>query len=279
MRVLLDTNIIIHREAGRGNNPDIGILFNWLDKIRATKCIHPITVEELNKHGNPDIVKTMGIKVANYDTLKTQAPFSGEVKQVSDKVDKGDNDINDSRILAEVYAGRVDLLISEDRKIHYKAELLNISEKVFKIDTFLEKITAEHPELVDYKVLSVKKQFFGEVDLANNFFDSFREDYQGFDKWFNKKADEISYVCYQNDVLSAFLFVKVEDVDENYGDIIPVFTKKRRLKIGTLKVTTNGYKIGERFLKIIFDNAHVQKVNEIYVCPSGKLKRRYWFEG
>src|SRR6185369_15365819 len=104
-------------------------------------------------------------------------------------------------------------------------------------------------ELVDYKILAVKKAYFGEVNLADSFFDSFREDYAEFDKWFSKKSDEISYVCYQNDILSAFLFVKVEDTEENYSDIIPSFGKKRRLKIGTFKVTSNGYKIGERFLK------------------------------
>lgn len=37
------------------------------------------------------------------------------------------------------------------------------------------------------------------------------------------------------------------------------------MKIGTLKVTGNGYKIGERFLKTIFDNAIQYKVEEIYV--------------
>ena len=207
----------------------------------------------------------MGIKVANYTALKTQAPFEGELKRISDLVDKNINDITDSKILGEVFAGRVDFLISEDKNIHTKARLLNISEKVYKIDTFLEKVTAEYPDLVDYKVLAVKKQYFGEVNLADTFFDSFRDDYNGFDNWFNKKSDEISYVCYQNSTLSAFLFLKVEDENENYSDIIPVFTKKRRLKIGTFKVTGNGYKIGERFLKIIFDNALKQRVKEIYV--------------
>lgn len=266
MRILLDTNIIIHREAGKVSNPDIGVLFNWLDKLKANKCIHPLTVEELKKHLDPTVVKTMGIKIGNYNVLKTQAPFDGAVKDISDKIDRNDNDISDSRILNEVYAGRVDFLISEDKKIHEKAQLLNISEKVYKIDTFLEKVTVENPELVDYKVLAVKKQYFGETNLDDTFFDSFRSDYKGFDKWFNKKADEIAYVCYQNDILSAFLFVKVEEEgSESYADITPVFTNKRRLKIGTFKVTSNGYKIGERFLKIIFDNAHLQRVNEIYV--------------
>lgn len=166
--------------------------------------------------------------------------------------------------------GRVDYLITEDKKIHYKAQLLNITECVFKIDTFLEKVNTENPELVEYKVLAVKKQFFGEVDLADSFFDSFREDYEGFDSWFKKKSDEISYVCYQNDTLSAFLFVKTEDENESYSDITPAFTKKRRLKIRTFKVTSNGFKIGEGFLKIIFDNALIKNVDEIYVTIFNK---------
>lgn len=209
----------------------------------------------------------MNIKIGNYHLLKTQAPFEGTISEVSAKVDTNDNDRSDSKILNEVYSGRVDILISEDRKIHTKAILLNISEKVFKIDAFLEKTTAENPSLVDYKILAVKKLYFGEVNLSDPFFDSFREDYQypPFNDWFNKKSDEIAYVCFQNDILSAFLFIKVEDENENYSDIFPSFTKRRRLKIGTFKVTSNGYKIGERFLKIIFDNALKQKVSEIYV--------------
>lgn len=265
MRVLLDTNIIIHREAQSIRNPDIGILFHWLDKLRFEKCVHPLTIAELQKHTDPDAVRTMGIKATNYSILKTLIPFEGPVRALSNQVDQNENDINDSMILAEVYAKRVDFLISEDKKIHYKAKLLNIGEWVFKIDTFLEKVTAENPTLVDYKVLAVKKQYFGEINLNDPFFNSFREDYAGFDDWFRKKSDEIAYVCYQKDILSAFLFLKVEDHYENYSDINPIFTKKRRLKIGTFKVTSNGFKIGERFLKIIFDNAFAQKVTEIYV--------------
>lgn len=270
MRVLLDTNIVIHREAQKIRNPDIGILFNWLDRLKAEKCVHPLTLEELQRHLDPQTVTTMGVKVANYTTLKTHAPFDGEVKRVSDAIDKDVNDITDSKLLVEVYAGRIDFLISEDKKIHQKAQLLNISEKVFKIDTFLEKVTAENPDLVDYKVLAVKKQYFGEVNLADSFFDSFREDYHGFDEWFQRKSDEISYICYQNDVLSAFLYVKAEDQNEPYTDITPIFPKKRRLKIGTFKVTSNGFKLGERFLKIIFDNAFIQRVDEIYVTIFNK---------
>ena len=61
------------------------------------------------------------------------------------------------------------------------------------------------------------------------------------------------------------MYIKTEDENENYFDIVPIFKPKKRLKIGTFKVTSNGFKIGERFLKIIFDNAIKAKVDEIYV--------------
>jgi hypothetical protein len=37
------------------------------------------------------------------------------------------------------------------------------------------------------------------------------------------------------------------------------------LKIGTFKVINNGFRLGERFLKVIFDNALINRVEEIYV--------------
>jgi hypothetical protein len=200
-----------------------------------------------------------------YSLIKNVAPLDEAVKEVGSKIDTTPNDENDTIILNEVYCDRVDILISEDKKIHTKANVLGISNRVFKIEQFLEKVTAENPDLVDYKVLAVKKVDFAQVELKDAFFDSFREDYKGFDKWYNKKADEIAYACYQSNVLSAFLYVKVEDENENYSDINPAFQRKKRLKIGTFKVTSNGFKIGERFLKIIFDNAFQYKVDEIYV--------------
>jgi hypothetical protein len=41
--------------------------------------------------------------------------------------------------------------------------------------------------------------------------------------------------------------------------------QKKRLKTATFKVISNGVRLGERFLKIIFDNALANKVDEIYV--------------
>lgn len=267
MKVLLDTNIIIHREAGKIVNQDIGILFNWLDKLHYTKCVHPLTVDELGRHKDTDTVKSMQIKLTNYQILQTVAPLHETVRQVSLSIDTVENDLDDTKLLNEVFCDRVDILISEDKKIHTKAAVLKISDKVFRINTFLEKVTAENPDFVNYKVLAVKREYFGSINLADDFFDSFRADYKGFDKWYNGKAghNEKAYVCYERDTIKAFLFIKVEDENENYDNIEPIFSRKKRLKIGTFKVSSNGLRIGERFLKIIFDNARLYKTEEIYV--------------
>ncbi|MHB8085742.1 MAG: PIN domain-containing protein [Dehalococcoidia bacterium] len=265
MKILLDTNIVIHREASTVVNEDIGVLFKWLDNLQHTKCIHSITVEEIEKHQDPKVRKSFEIKLGNYNVLKTRAPMSEAVRTVMEPLDKNQNDLNDTIIINELYCQRVDALITEDKQLLNKASLLGIADRVFTIDAFLEKVTSENPELADYKVLSVQKSLFGNLDLSDDFFASFKEDYPGYEKWFNKKADETVYVCLSEGKPIALLYLKVEGKNEDYTAIDPILLPKRRLKIGSFKVTLNGFRLGERFLKIVFDNVLRLNVDEVYV--------------
>jgi hypothetical protein len=264
-RTLLDTNILIHREARTVVRDDIGTLFRWLEELKYERLVHPDSVNEVKKHGDPEVVRTLERKLESYKTLKTKAADTPEISKLRGE-DRNENDKVDTSMLAEVAADRVDILITEDRGIHGKAARLGLAGRVFTIDAFLEKVTAENPTLVDYKVLSVKKVLFGDVNLQDSFFDSFRTDYPGFDKWFNRKADETAYVCTSEaGEMVAFLYLKREGADEDYSDIEPPFKHAQRMKIGTFKVISNGYKLGERFLKIVFDNALRYNVSAIYV--------------
>ena len=74
MKALLDTNIIIHREASKVINEDIGILFRWLDNLHYKKCIHPVTVAEIEKYKNDATVKTFQIKLENYNVRGLPPP-------------------------------------------------------------------------------------------------------------------------------------------------------------------------------------------------------------
>lgn len=276
MRVLLDTNIVIHREAERVIVEEIGILFNWLDRLRYDKYLHPVTVQEINKVKNKDTRHTFNIKLDSYVTLKVPATLHPDVIKVCTPLDKNQNDANDTLLINEVYNDRVDILITEDKKIKKKAELLNIADKVFNIDSFLAKVIAENPDLSDYKTLSVKKEYFGNISLEDRFFDSLKEDYPGFEQWFNKKSQETAYICQSSEGVSAFLYLKVEDEQEPYPEIAPTFSRKKRLKVGTFKAALNRHLLGERLVKIIFDNAISYQVDEIYVTILDTRTEQRW---
>lgn len=266
MRALLDTNIVIHRENVKATNLSIGQLFHWLDVLHYEKIIHPYTVNELRKYSSEQIQALYDAKLAAYTQMKSVAIQSSDFKKLLDDTPKTDNDIIDNQLLFELYCGRADIIITEDRKMRIKAQKLGIADKVFTINAFITKATAENPDLIEYKFLSVRKEVFGKIDVKNAFFDTFREAYPGFEKWFSKKCDEEAYVS-RNDrgEILGFLYLKTEDENENYNDISPAFKPMRRLKVGTFKVEASGFRLGERFIKIIFDNAIERHLQEIYV--------------
>ncbi len=265
MKALLDTNILIHREAATVRNENVGPLFKWLDQLNYEKVIHPISVDEIQNHDDERVRTSFRIKLASYQVIGKVSPIHASIQELIDNKDQKVNSRNDSLILNELVVGRVDVLITEDRGIHRKARDLNFGQYVFTIDDFLEKVASENPALAAYKNLTVEKRKFGDVDLASSFFDSFRLDYPGFDKWFIQNSDKDVYVSYLDDQLAAFLYLKPEGPTENYSDVTPPLKTGRHLKIGTFKVELNGYKLGERFLKIVFDNAIIQNVDDVYV--------------
>lgn len=263
-KILLDTNVIIYRETDRILNKNTPDLFNWLDKLHYDKYIHPITKEEISNYGNTTLRDTILTKLSAYNCLSTLAPLDLRIEELLSN-DKDINSQNDTKILNELLCGRVDFFITQDKGIYKKAKLLGISGKVYSIESFSAQMLLENPGLIDYSILSVRKKKIGSLDFKSNFFDSLRDSYEGFDEWLNKKAEDDAYVCYLQDDLKAFLYLKKEGPDEVYSDITPQFSPKRRLKIGTFKVSMNGLKLGERFLKIALENAILMKVEEIYV--------------
>lgn len=266
MRVLLDTNIIIYRENKRMINYSIGHLFRWLDKLKCDKLIHPLTKREIAEYQYADPAEAMTLKLDAYQDLKTQAPIAEPVAAIAAKTDKNENDRVDTALLNEVYQGRVDLLITEDKRLRRKAELLGLGHKVLSINAFLTVATSENPDLIEYKALAVQKVTIGTLDVHNEFFDSLRNTYDGFDAWFSRKCDEDAYIC-RDDTgqILGFLYLKTENAEENYADISPHFQPKKRLKVGTFKVVATGFRLGERFIKIILDNAIERNVDEVYV--------------
>lgn len=267
-RVLLDTNIIIHREGYKNVTFEVMNLYKWLDILNSKKLVHPVTKNEIQKYNDVNVKKDICIKLDSYEELIPRVIQDDYFSSVCSKFSQDQNSLNDNQILYQVYDGLADILITNDIKILKKAVILGIKNQVFSVDEYLKNVETLFPKKIDYKMLSVKKEEFGHINLDDEFFDTLKEDYPGFENWFNSKNKEEAYVFKQNDKVHGFLYVKTEFEDEkDYLKIKPILTKKKRLKVGTFKIDDKlkGFRLSERFIKIIFDNALKNNVKEIYV--------------
>jgi L-amino acid N-acyltransferase YncA len=131
--------------------------------------------------------------------------------------------------------------------------------------------------------MNLSREKFKFINLADSFFDSLKLDYKEFSEWFAKKSEDFAYV-FKNEhgSIEGFLYLKREN--GALEDVIPPLASADRIKVGTFKINAHGTKLGERFIKKIFDHVISEEVNEIYVtvfekhAPLISLFERYGFE-
>lgn len=119
---------------------------------------------------------------------------------------------------------------------------------------------------------NIRYKFFSEIDVKDSFFDSLKQDYQGFDNWYNKKVSqgEKAYILYEKDNLVCFLYLKEENPVDNTGITPPLDSAKAWIKVGTFKVIPHRTKLGERLIKRIFDFAISKDIFNLYVTTFSK---------
>lgn len=108
---------------------------------------------------------------------------------------------------------------------------------------------------------------FSSIDLNDTFFDSLKNDYDGFEDWYKRKANKKEPVFVQYDEenhLQGFLYLK-DETNEIDKSIKPPMLPKKRLKVGTFKIDAHNTRLGERFIKKIMDKGIYEGYEEAYV--------------
>ncbi len=134
MRILLDTNIFIYREADHIISEDLQQLLSVLNKVKAELLIHPLSLEEIRRDRDTKRQGTMLSKIGAYPPLEMPPVPTGDSEFIR-IVEQKDNahDLVDNQILYAVYKDAVDFLITEDRDIHKKAVRLGLDNRVLLI--------------------------------------------------------------------------------------------------------------------------------------------------
>lgn len=110
----------------------------------------------------------------------------------------------------------------------------------------------------------MEKVKFQQVNLEDPFFTSLKEDYDGFEEWFQRKSDSEAYIQRKDDgELEAFLYLKIEE--GAVEDVNPSLPEDKHLKVGTFKIDAHNTKLGEYFIQLIMRVAVYKQVGDIYV--------------
>lgn len=271
-RILLDTNIIIERESLVNEKDNIAnkimISLKYLTDLGCHLFYSEKSISEISKYKNEGIRNSVLAKLNNsYSKLQEinyeyDEFFGNALKDFNNN----DNSFIDNWFLLQLYNNRCDYLYTEDLGILNKAKKLYLEDRIITSNKIVAKINESSNLLKDYKSSFINIVRFKDVNLKDAFFDSLKTDYPGFENRFKKKANEHCYIYEKEDGIKGFLYLKIEDENENYDDFEkPFLEKKKRLKVGTFKIISTGLRLGERFIQIIIDNCLNKKLDEIYV--------------
>lgn len=265
MKLLYDTNILIHIQDPKELAPNLQALLTIIREHGHQEFIHPASLKDIENDKNAERRRITLSKLHGYPRLPSPpTPDDEFTTLVGFPVNSHEK--NDNEILFSLKKNLVDFLITEDRGIVKKANLLNLDDRVFSIDSGLNYFTDLYQRFIPNHSL-LRKCYTHEIDINQPFFDTLKSDYGDVDfkKWYDKCIKE-GRECYTYEVdhkVKAFFMLKEEnEVIKTHNHSIPA---TKRVKIATLKVDLPGSKMGELFLKMAFQYCINNQIFEIYL--------------
>ena len=271
-RVLIGTDLLISYLRNADYSDGMAIVFRWIQLIGARRiadmgsvfiATHFVSNDEAKRLKGFDFIKAMPVLNIGLQYYAKSMMMDAKMKSL----------LMQLNLLEE---GMADILITENKETHFLAKQRSYDDRVYTIEEFIEMCVTEHRELDEMRGVVLEKVKFGTLSLNDRFFKTFIDEYAPYYfSWFAKKANDFVYVAKDTEGgLHALLKLKEETITENEKDIKPSQPAGKYLKISSLKVDYTGQKLGERFLRIIFDQAVEKKVDYIYYTIYGNSNQR-----
>lgn len=267
MRVLLDTNLVIHREGNEPAEVEVTRLLGILAKNQVQFLLHPITRTELIGDSREARRQVTLWKLEAYPFLASPPTPTVEFRSVTGEK-SSPNSERDTLLLYAVSADAVDFLITQDRELIGRATRANLADRVLNVPSaivyFSQYFEVQLPPLPDY----VEQGPVNGTWISDPFFDSFKQEYartpNEFRDWFSKVAREgrrAVWVKNPDGHIGALMIYK--DEAQPVGDA----PSKRRVKICSFKVDSSvqGIRLSEKLLQFVFNFLKGNHVDESYV--------------
>ena len=268
MRILIDTNIFIPLEDSSTVLDDsFSKLVRLANENQHHLLVHPSSIADLKRDSNQDRREINLSRIKKYSILENPPIVDNDKLSLLGLNQSNDNDRVDNDILFALYSDAANILISEDRRLHKKAIILNISDRVHYIQQAADFLRRLHSR-AKVTLPNIEETNLHQIDLASPFFDSLRDGYEGFDAWFKSASRQGRNAWIHHDKLGNLGAICIYKEEHD-----PIVTDDNRaiagkvLKLCTFKVgdEIRGRKIGELFLKAAFNYATNNDFEHIYL--------------
>jgi ribosomal protein S18 acetylase RimI-like enzyme len=264
IKLLLDTNIFIALEDPKTVPPGVALLAQkahlhglslFLDEACVADIRRDTNIERreatLSKLGKFPVIPGIAHQIEP-DLIKRFGPI------------RNPNDRSDVLMLDTLDMNVVDFLVTEDIGIHTRAERAGLRDRVFTVRETLSWLQrAFEPREFRLPYVFAKKAY--QVPQTDPIFDSLREGYPDFDRWFAKCVREHRdcWVVEIDRQLAGLVIYK----SETHADARTHHTGPRILKVCTFKMKPEyqGEKFGEQLLKTILWYAQGNGYDVVYL--------------
>jgi GNAT superfamily N-acetyltransferase len=251
VRILVDTNILIPLEPTGPDDVEPGTPAA-VELVRLTQqshvlVVHPSSVEELANDPNEHRRELRLLLVGKYTVLDQPPRPNDAMRRAIPEPAPASHDAVDYVLLAAVYLDAVEMLVTDDERIHGSAKTLGISNRVLRLVDAVETLRAlvgTTPTPPPF-VRSIPAHALDDSDVI---FASFRQDYPPFDTWLTKAKRDgrpAWVIDGSNGAYAGVCIVKDDDDEEGIGG--------RVLKVSSFKVADEyqGNRYGELLIKTV----------------------------
>lgn len=268
---LIDTNVIIGLEDNHAVQPAFAALLQLTSKHKTDVLVHEAARDDIARDRDLTRRQISLSKLDKFQILKKVRGYNlTELERDFGPLPRP-NDVVDALLLHALEIGAADFLITQDRGLHDRARRKSpeLSRRVLFVADAVQLLRTTF-EPIEAPVRYVEEISANEIHLTDELFDSLREDYDDFDKWWKDKCVKLRRPCwavYDSGELAGLVVRK----DERPEDTDAITKAGKILKICTFKVRPErrGVKLGELLLKKVFWFAQINKYDVVYITAYG----------
>lgn len=264
---LIDTNILIGLEDNRSVDPTYAEFSKLAAIHKVDVLVHEAACDDIARDKDALRRKISLSKIEKFQLLaKVKGLTQAELESQFGSIRKP-NDLVDATILHALKIDTCDFLVTEDKGLHTRAQKHSndLGRRVLFVADALQLLVQTY-EPKQVPIRNVAEVVAHTIDTHDDFFNSLRDGYPGFNDWWQKKCisgKRPCWVVYNNEQLAGLIVRK----DEEASDTDAITKSDKILKICTFKVRPEqrGVKLGELLLKQVFWYAQSNKYDLVYL--------------